>query len=285
MRDDEQAHHADFDVWIELKYKYAKPSFYVEPCRVDDFYRQDHEDHHDDDAFPEGDSSAKRQRMSEKGTYIMGESSSKITKGSSQTESSTQEQQQEYDLWSEDQGNNDDEVPSKEVTSKFLAESWILTFNDKKRMQDAFNDMIRSRCHGQEFMKEIIVRRADGTMSSFSESDYKYLNKNDIEDLYLLCINGKIENLSNELLKSLIVFIRSSVIWERFHDYQLGMESYQLKVNLIAPKLIFPGIEEKTPYSITILPFVGLIYENSKKEKRITNINDILNFCKFSYAT
>ncbi|GKE10546.1 hypothetical protein Tco_1414097, partial [Tanacetum coccineum] len=88
-----------------------------------------------------------------------------------------------------------------------------------------------------------------------------------------------IENLSNELLKSLIVFIRSSVIWERVHDYQLGMESYQLKVNLIAPKLIFPGIEEKTPYSITTLPFVGLIYENSKKEKRITDINEILNFC------
>ncbi|GJS71863.1 hypothetical protein Tco_0704704 [Tanacetum coccineum] len=104
--------------------------------------------------------------------------------------------------------------------------------------------------HGQEFMKEIIARRDDGEMSSFLESNYKYLNKNDIEYF--------------------------NVIWERVHNYQLG---YQIKVNLTAPKLTFPAIEEKTPYSITTLPFVGLIYENSKKEKRIMEIDEISKFC------
>ncbi|GJS44502.1 hypothetical protein Tco_0569545 [Tanacetum coccineum] len=122
-------------------------------------------------------------------------------------------------------------------------------------------------------------QRADGTMSSFPESDYKYLNKNNSEDLYLMCLNGKIEHLRNELIKTLIIFIRSSVIWERVHDYQLRMESDQIKVNLTAPKLTFPGIEEKTPYSITTLLFVGLIYENSKKEKRIMDIDEIPKFC------
>nr|GEU95926.1 RNA-directed DNA polymerase, eukaryota, reverse transcriptase zinc-binding domain protein [Tanacetum cinerariifolium] len=47
--------------------------------------------------------------------------------------------------------------------------------------------------HGQEFIKEIIVRRADGKMSYFSKSDYKYLNKNDTEYLYLMCLDGKIK--------------------------------------------------------------------------------------------
>ncbi|GJS60093.1 hypothetical protein Tco_0654877 [Tanacetum coccineum] len=376
MRDDEQAQHVDFAVWIALKYKYKKPSSHVEPYGVDAFRRQDHEDHYDDDARPEGEISAKKQRTSKK----------------------------DYDPWSKDQGIDDDEVPSKEVTPDFLAESWILTSDDKKRMQDTLNDMMRSycdsgeehayhldqmkrymenhivwvsrtkeltkqvpvdpsllyqgfdrnsnapprylsnkdlfylkygnseerkyvlslhkihaisfpdqdhkelksrwvrkvikrfkleahekivevikiqydQCHGQEFIKEVIVRRADGTMSSFPELDYKYLNKNHSKDLYMMCLNGKIEHLRNELIKTLIIFIRSSVIWERVHDYQLGMESYQIKVNLTAPKLTFPGIEEKTPYSITTLLFVGLIYKNSKKEKRIMDIDEIPKFC------
>ncbi|GJS77795.1 putative reverse transcriptase domain-containing protein [Tanacetum coccineum] len=45
------------------------------------------------------------------------------------------------------------------------------------------------------------------------------------------------------LLWSLSVFIRSSVIWERVHDFQLGIESYQQKVNLTAPTLSFPGVK------------------------------------------
>nr|GEW62940.1 hypothetical protein [Tanacetum cinerariifolium] len=66
---------------------------------------------------------------------------------------------------------------------------------------------------------------------------------------------------------------------ERVHDYQLGLESYQLNVNLIAPKLTFPGIKEKKSYTINSLPFIGLIYENSKKEKRIMDIDEIPKFC------
>nr|GEX31416.1 hypothetical protein [Tanacetum cinerariifolium] len=56
-------------------------------------------------------------------------------------------------------------------------------------------------------------------------------------------------------------------------------EIYQLKVNLTAPKLTFPGIGEKTPYAIATLPFVGLIYENINKEKRIMDIDEIPKFC------
>ncbi|GJV35567.1 hypothetical protein Tco_1408044 [Tanacetum coccineum] len=67
----------------------------------------------------------------------------------------------------------------------------------------------------QDFMKEIIVKRADGEMCSFLDLDYKYLNKNDIEDLYMMCLNGKIKYWETGILKSLNVFIRSSVIWTR----------------------------------------------------------------------
>ncbi|GJU51179.1 hypothetical protein Tco_1220734 [Tanacetum coccineum] len=81
------------------------------------------------------------------------------------------------------------------------------------------------------------------------EPDYKNLNKNDIEDMYLLIMNGKVPDYAETgLLWSLSVFIRSSVIWERVHDFQLGIESYQQKVNLTAPTISFPGVEKHKMY-------------------------------------
>ncbi|GJW54799.1 hypothetical protein Tco_0098884 [Tanacetum coccineum] len=162
----------------------------------------------------------------------MGESSSNTTEGSYQTES-IQEQQQYIRILRKG--------------STWAKISYIKgQLATRPNPDDVYSDqkiveVIRiqyDQGHGQEFIKDIIVRRADGEMSYFSESDYKYLNKNDIEDL-------------------------SSVIWERVHVYQLGMESYQIKVNLTAPKLTFPGIKAETPYTIIALPFAGLIYENS----------------------
>ncbi|GJU54395.1 hypothetical protein Tco_1228109 [Tanacetum coccineum] len=87
------------------------------------------------------------------------------------------------------------------------------------------------------------------------------------------------------LLWSLSVFIRSSVIWERVHDFQLGIESYQQKINLTAPTITFPGIEEYDVFSIVYEPVHGIIYTNSKKEKRYGYVqkeltNDEVEFLK-----
>ncbi|GJU90501.1 retrovirus-related pol polyprotein from transposon TNT 1-94 [Tanacetum coccineum] len=77
----------------------------------------------------------------------------------------------------------------------------------------------------------------------------------------------------------LSVFIRSSVIWERVHDFQLGIESYQQKVNLTAPTMTFPGIEDHEMFSIIYEPVHGIIYKNSKKEKRVMRHSEIHKFC------
>nr|GEW42107.1 hypothetical protein [Tanacetum cinerariifolium] len=136
-------------------HRFERPDTHVDPCRVDVFRKHDHEGYHDDDARPEGESSAKRQRTSEKGTYAVGESSSQAMEESTPSGSGTQEQQ-EFDAWSNDQGTYDDEVPSKEVSLELFAEmsgkgmKWVSTTNDQKRMQDALNDMMRSRCDSGE---------------------------------------------------------------------------------------------------------------------------------------
>nr|GEZ19262.1 RNA-directed DNA polymerase, eukaryota [Tanacetum cinerariifolium] len=74
----------------------------------------------------------------------------------------------------------------------------------------------------------------------FNIYDYKNLNKNNIEDMYLLCINGKV-----------------------------GVESYQQKVNLTAPTITFCGFEKHKMFSIIFELVYGIIYKNSKKEKRV----------------
>ncbi|GKB32847.1 hypothetical protein Tco_0872248 [Tanacetum coccineum] len=134
--------------------------------------------------------------------------------------------------------------------------------------------------HEHKFITEIVARRANKYLVSITEPDYKNLNKNDIEDIYLLIMNGKVPDYADTgLLWSLSVFIRSTVIWERVHDFQLGIESYQQKVNLTAPTMTFPGIEDHEMFSIIYEPVHGIIYKNSKKEKRVMRHSEIHKFC------
>ncbi|GKC26019.1 hypothetical protein Tco_1028169 [Tanacetum coccineum] len=46
--------------------------------------------------------------------------------------------------------------------------------------------------HEHKFITEIVARRANECIVSITEPDYKNLNKNDIEDMYLLIMNGKV---------------------------------------------------------------------------------------------
>ncbi|GKB07514.1 hypothetical protein Tco_0835798 [Tanacetum coccineum] len=128
--------------------------------------------------------------------------------------------------------------------------------------------------------KEIIARRANGSIVSITESDYKNLNKINIKDMYLLIVNGKVDDYAETgLLWSLSVFIRSTMIWERVHDFQLGMESYHQKVNHTAPTITFPGIEKYKMFSIVSELKYGIIYKNNKKEKRVMRHQEVHKFC------
>ncbi|GKE35665.1 hypothetical protein Tco_1454987 [Tanacetum coccineum] len=49
-----------------------------------------------------------------------------------------------------------------------------------------------TQLYGLNFMEQIIVMRENVKPDSFFEADFKYLIKNDIEDLYYLCLNKKL---------------------------------------------------------------------------------------------
>nr|GEV25142.1 hypothetical protein [Tanacetum cinerariifolium] len=71
---------------------------------------------------------------------------------------------------------------------------------------------------------------------------------------------------------------RVPTIFDHERRIKLGIESYQIKINLTTPTLIFPGIKARDPYSIVDRPTIGLIYLNSKNEKRIMNLVEIEKF-------
>ncbi|GJU35800.1 hypothetical protein Tco_1184154 [Tanacetum coccineum] len=91
--------------------------------------------------------------------------------------------------------------------------------------------------------------------------------------------NKKVNYRETKLMNSLITFIRSHVIGERVHDFQLGIESYQIKVDLTTPIMTFPGIEAHESYSIVDKPTTDLIYLNIKDEKLVMYLVEIVKFC------
>ncbi|GJT53449.1 hypothetical protein Tco_0988503 [Tanacetum coccineum] len=83
-------------------------------------------------------------------------------------------------------------------------------------------------------MKEITIRREDQELYTFKEGDFPRLNLRDIEDLLLLL---------------------------RVEDLQLGVESYQKKLNITMPQTFKAGINKLTPFTAFNDP-PGIIYQD-----------------------
>ncbi|GJZ97744.1 hypothetical protein Tco_0670197 [Tanacetum coccineum] len=63
------------------------------------------------------------------------------------------------------------------------------------------------------------------------------------------------------------MFTRRIIIQKRVKDVQLGVESYQKKLNLTKPQVYFPNISTKEPYTLSFNP-PGVIYDDSSNRKR-----------------
>ncbi|GJS71025.1 hypothetical protein Tco_0703866 [Tanacetum coccineum] len=361
MKNDPQLQQQDIAIWLALQMKFENLQVQQTTCRPFAVRPRYQDDPHDD-AHPEGENSAKRQKTSEYKAYVSGESSSRQVNEEERGPSTlgNQEQEDDYDFWTDSYASDDDEIPSKQV-SQDIMEEVSLTI-DEAKLKKMADEMLRQRCtSGDEHQyhidqmknflksdivwesrKEILVsphprkttplvqscqrdpeapalslinqdllylkKGSSGPekisivtaqvpaiifndddieesnfqrecIVSITEPDYKNLNKNDIEDMYLLIMNGMVPDYAKTgLLWSLLVFIRSLLIWERVHDFQLEIESYQQKVNLTVPTIFFPGVEKHKMLSIVYEPVHGIIYKNSKKEKKVMRHSDIHKF-------
>nr|GEX70782.1 hypothetical protein [Tanacetum cinerariifolium] len=135
--------------------------------------------------------------------------------------------------------------------------------------------------HNYKHLDWINVRRDDDKLYKFKEGDFNRLHIQDIEDMLLLLVQGKLTNLTvAERLAfnvSLQMFTRSVVIQRRMEDLQLGVESYQKKINLTKPDTYRSDLKRKEAYTTYSNPR-GFIYQNKDKKNRLMRIDELHKF-------
>nr|GFA09610.1 hypothetical protein [Tanacetum cinerariifolium] len=108
----------------------------------------------------------------------------------------------------------------------------------------------------------------DDKLYKFKEGDFKRLCIQDIEDMLLLLVQGKLTNLTVEerfaFNVSFRMFTRSIVIQRRVEDLQLGVEIYQKKLYLTKPDTYRSDLKRKEAYIAYSNPR-GFIYQNKDK--------------------
>nr|GEX49576.1 hypothetical protein [Tanacetum cinerariifolium] len=114
--------------------------------------------------------------------------------------------------------------------------------------------------HSYKHLDWITVRRDDDKLYKFKEGDFKRLRIQDIEDMLLLLVQGKLTNLTR-----------------RVEDLQLGVESYQKKLNLTKPNTYRSDLKRKEAYTAYSNPR-GFNYQNKDKKNRLMRIDELHKF-------
>ncbi|GKD68769.1 hypothetical protein Tco_1322859, partial [Tanacetum coccineum] len=118
-------------------------------------------------------------------------------------------------------------------------------------------------------------------LSVISEANLKNLYPNDFEDMYLLHLQGKLNHLSGadkvHLFNAVNLWIRNIVIRQRVEDLQLGIESYQTKLNLTQPNWDATDFLFKEDYTIVHKPR-AVIYIDRNNQKTMIRETKVHKF-------
>ncbi|GKA62131.1 hypothetical protein Tco_0761650 [Tanacetum coccineum] len=136
--------------------------------------------------------------------------------------------------------------------------------------------------YGYDYMKKIVLRRADNQEYTIAESDFKDLYPSDFEDLYLLNLQGHLNHLppkDKKILSTAVnLWIRNLVIRKRVEDFQLGIESYQTQLNLTKPRWEATGLEFMHDYKILDSPRAVVFRD------KFWTTNDVIKSKQFMFA-
>ncbi|GJR57683.1 hypothetical protein Tco_1499845 [Tanacetum coccineum] len=126
------------------------------------------------------------------------------------------------------------------------------------------------KLYGNGHLEEVVVKRVDRQLYKLKEGDFVDLYLNNIEDMLILAFQHKLFHLNDsdsiDFIVALYMFTRSLVIKRQVENLQLGVESYQKKLNITTPQQTFPEIEFKELYIPSYKP-PGVIYEDLSKQK------------------
>nr|GFC53038.1 hypothetical protein [Tanacetum cinerariifolium] len=140
-----------------------------------------------------------------------------------------------------------------------------------KRRIIAVTELHIMEWHDYKHLDWISVRHDDDQIYKFKEGDFKRLRLQDIEDMLLLLVQGKLSNLTVEER------LRSIVIQRHVEDLQLGVESYQKKLNLTRPDTYRSNLKRREAYTAYSNPR-GFIYQNKDKKNRLMRIDELHKF-------
>ncbi|GJU11101.1 hypothetical protein Tco_1133497 [Tanacetum coccineum] len=145
MKADPQLQQQDIAIWLALQMKFERNAVLQTVCRTPVVRPRDQDDPHVD-AYPEGENSAKWQKTSEYEAYVSGESSSGQVFQEEQAPSTlgNQEQDDDFDFWTDSYASDDDEIPTKQVSQDIMKEV-SLTINEAKLRKMA-DEMLRQIC-------------------------------------------------------------------------------------------------------------------------------------------
>ncbi|GJR87048.1 hypothetical protein Tco_0211059 [Tanacetum coccineum] len=150
-----------------------------------------------------------------------------------------------------------------------------------KRRIIAFTKLQIVKWHSYKHLDWITVRRDDDKLYPFKEGDFKWLRLQDIEDMLILLVQGKLTNLNVEdrfaFGVSLRMFTRSIVIQMRVEDLQLGVESYLKKLNITKPDTYRSDLKRRDTYTAYSNP-KGFIYQNKDKKNKLMHIDELHKF-------
>nr|GEX33538.1 hypothetical protein [Tanacetum cinerariifolium] len=104
--------------------------------------------------------------------------------------------------------------------------------------------------HNYKHLDWISVRRDDEKIYKFKEDDFKRLRLQDIEDMLLLL---------------------------RVEDLQLGVESYQKRLNLTKPDTYRSNLKRRDVFT-AYLNLRGFIYQNKDKKNKLMRIDELHKF-------
>ncbi|GJS56865.1 hypothetical protein Tco_0651649 [Tanacetum coccineum] len=134
---------------------------------------------------------------------------------------------------------------------------------------------------GYKHLEEITVRRQDDQLYRFREGNFKRLRRQDIEDMLLLLVQGKLTNLNLDerfaLNVALRMYTRRIVIQERVEDLQLAVESYQNKINLSRLDSYHSDLIKMTPYT-AYHDIQGIIYQDDMDRNCLIRTDELHKF-------
>ncbi|GKE55558.1 hypothetical protein Tco_1494743, partial [Tanacetum coccineum] len=129
--------------------------------------------------------------------------------------------------------------------------------------------------------KEFYINKHIYKEYKISEKDFKNLHPNDFEDMFLLNIQEKLNHLpktdKTSFHMAVNMWIRNLVIRNRVGDLQLGIESYQIKINLERPNWDAIGYYFKEDYTIVPKPR-AVVYRDKNDQRKLMRLNELHKF-------